>query len=235
MMADVHASSDSASDPSKDDLLAEVAALRQRIAELEQDKQDMEVILEMTTDYADDLSDTLEQERDDLETMLEITADHGDDLSEALEQERDDLEMMLEMAADHADAIEAELQNKADALEAHNQFVRDTFGRYVSDDVVAQLLDSPEGLELGGEKRQVTILMSDLRGFTAVAERLEPQEVMSFLNRYLDAMVHIILSYRGTIIEILGDGLLVIFGAPIHCQKFYFFSKRNQVFTSQCQ
>ncbi|MDH3603560.1 MAG: hypothetical protein OEU26_28440, partial [Candidatus Tectomicrobia bacterium] len=215
MMVDAHSSSDPASDPSKADLLAEVAALRQRVAELEQDKHDMEVILEMTTDYADDLSETLEQERDDLETMLEITADHGDDLSETLEQERNDLETMLELASDHADTIEAELQHKAEELEAHNQFVRNTFGRYVSDDVVAQLLDSPEGLELGGEKRQVTILMSDLRGFTAVAECLDPQDVMRFLNRYLDAMVNIILSYRGTIIEILGDGLLVIFGAPI--------------------
>ena len=215
MMADVHSSREPDKDPSKADLLVEVAALRQRVAELEQDKLDMEIMLEMTTDYADDLSESLEQERHDLETMLEITADHGDDLSEALEQERDDLVTMLEMASDHADAIEADLQHKADELEAHNQFVRDTFGRYVSDDVVAQLLDSPEGLELGGEKRQVTILMSDLRGFTAVAERLDPQEVMTFLNRYLDAMVNIILSYRGTIIEILGDGLLVLFGAPI--------------------
>ena len=80
---------------------------------------------------------------------------------------------------------------------------------------MAQLLDAPEGLQLGGEKRTVTILMSDVRGFTAMAERLNPQEVMRFLNRYLEAMVTVILSYQGTIIEILGDGLLVLFGAPI--------------------
>ena len=57
--------------------------------------------------------------------------------------------------------------------------------------------------------------MSDVRGFTALAECLEPQEVMTFLNRYLEAMVEVILAYRGTIIEILGDGLLVLFGAPL--------------------
>ena len=57
--------------------------------------------------------------------------------------------------------------------------------------------------------------MSDLRGFTAVAERLDAQEVMGFLNRYLEAMVNVILSYQGTIIEILGDGILVLFGAPM--------------------
>jgi adenylate cyclase len=81
--------------------------------------------------------------------------------------------------------------------------------------VVAQLLDAPEGFELGGELRKVTILMSDLRGFTALAECLQPQEVMTFLNRYLEAMVDVILAYRGTIIEILGDGLLMLFGTHL--------------------
>ncbi len=100
-------------------------------------------------------------------------------------------------------------------LERHNSFIRQTFGRYLSNDVVANLLDSPAGLELGGEKRTVTILMSDLRGFTAVAERLDAQQVMGFLNRYLEAMVNVILFYQGTIIEILGDGILVLFGAPM--------------------
>jgi class 3 adenylate cyclase/CHASE3 domain sensor protein len=99
--------------------------------------------------------------------------------------------------------------------ERHMGFIRQTFGRYLSNDVVANLLDSPAGLELGGEKRTVTILMSDLRGFTAVAERLDAQEVMGVLNRYLEAMVNVILSYQGTIIEILGDGILVLFGAPM--------------------
>ena len=176
--------------PSREELLVSLDALQRRLAALEQDKRDLEVMLETTTNHADDLSAVLEQERNDLETMLEMTTDH-------------------------ADAIEEELQSKAEELAARSQFIRDTFGRYISDEVVAQLLDSPQGLELGGEKRRVTILMSDLRGFTAVAERLDPQEVMTFLNRYLDAMVNVILSYRGTIIEILGDGLLVIFGAPI--------------------
>ena len=180
----------SPSEPSQDALLTEVMALRQRIAELEQDKQDLQV-------------------------MLEIATEHADDLSEVLQQERDDLETMLEMNTQHADAVEEELHSRAEELAARSQFIRDTFGRYISDEVVAQLLDAPEGLELGGEKRTVTILMSDLRGFTAVVERLDPQEVMRFLNHYLEAMVHIILSYQGTIIEMLGDGLLVLFGAPM--------------------
>src|SRR3989441_12927049 len=176
--------------PSRQALLTEVQALRQRVAALEQAKHDLEVMLEMATDHADDLSEALQQERDDLETMLEMTTDH-------------------------ADALEADLQSQAEALARRSQFIRATFGRYVSEEVVAQLLDAPEGLELGGAKRKVTILMSDVRGFTALAECLEPEAVMTFLNRYLEAMVDVILAYRGTIIEILGDGLQVLFGAPL--------------------
>jgi adenylate cyclase len=201
--------------PSRQTLLKEVETLRQRVTALEQEIHDLEVMLEMATDHADDLSDTLQQEHDDLKTVLEITTDHGDITSEALWQERSDLETMLEMTTDHADALEADLQSQAEALARRSQFIRQTFGRYVSEEVVAQLLDAPEGFDLGGELRQVTILMSDLRGFTALAECLAPQEVMTFLNRYLEAMVEVILAYRGTIIEILGDGLLVLFGAPL--------------------
>jgi adenylate cyclase len=95
------------------------------------------------------------------------------------------------------------------------EFIRQTFGRYISEDVVASLLDSEEGLKLGGEKRKVTIVMTDLRGFTMLSERLAPEQVVDFLNRYLEKMVNIILDYNGTVIEILGDGLMVIFGAPI--------------------
>jgi adenylate cyclase len=89
------------------------------------------------------------------------------------------------------------------------------FGRYTSDEVVEALLDAPDGLKLGGEKREVTILMSDLRGFTALAERLEATEVVSLLNQYLSAMVEVIQRNGGTIDEIIGDAILVLFGAPV--------------------
>lgn len=100
------------------------------------------------------------------------------------------------------------------ATEAHGAFIRDTFGRYVSAEVVANLLSSPAALTLGGELRKVTVLMSDLRGFTVLAERLSPEGVIAFLNVYLQTMVDLILQYRGTINEIMGDGIVVIFGAP---------------------
>jgi adenylate cyclase len=101
------------------------------------------------------------------------------------------------------------------SLEKSSQFIRKTFGRYMSDELVDNILDTPEGLTLGGERKQVTVMMSDLRGFTAIGERMLPEEVISMLNMYLEDMTEIILKYRGTIIEFLGDGILVVFGTPI--------------------
>jgi len=71
-------------------------------------------------------------------------------------------------------------------LEKANQLIRKTFGRYLSDDIVEAILDSPQGLALGGEKRWVTILMSDLRGFTSISERLPAEHVVAMINIYLE-------------------------------------------------
>lgn len=92
--------------------------------------------------------------------------------------------------------------------------IRRTFGRYLTDEVVANLLEHPEGLKMGGERRKITILTSDLRGFTALSERLPPEEVVKILNFYLSYMADIITAYQGTIDEFMGDGILVLFGAP---------------------
>jgi class 3 adenylate cyclase len=94
-------------------------------------------------------------------------------------------------------------------------FIRDTFGRYVTREVVDELLGSPDGLKLGGEVREVTILVTDLRGFTALASTLRPDAVLEILNRYLERMVAVLQRYHGTIDEIQGDGLLTFFGAPL--------------------
>jgi adenylate cyclase len=108
-----------------------------------------------------------------------------------------------------------QIQQLAEQLELRNRFIRATFGRYLTDEVVASLLDSPDGLRLGGERRKVTFLVSDLRGFTPLSERLAPEQVVAMLNRYLEAMIEVIQRYQGTIQELMGDGLLVFFGAPI--------------------
>lgn len=99
-------------------------------------------------------------------------------------------------------------------LERNERFIRATFGRYLSDDIVNEILESPEGLELGGDLREVTIMMSDIRGFTTLSEHLPPATVVQLLNRYLGRMTDIILEYGGTIDEFLGDAVLAVFGAP---------------------
>jgi class 3 adenylate cyclase len=100
-------------------------------------------------------------------------------------------------------------------LERHNHFIRKTFGRYLSREVVESLLATPEGLKLGGEKRTITILMSDLRGFSALSEKLDPEQVVTVLNNYLGKMAEIVTSHNGTIDEFIGDAILALFGAPI--------------------
>ncbi len=107
------------------------------------------------------------------------------------------------------------LQEAHGQLELRNRFIENAFGRYVSDEVVSSLLESREGLQLGGEKRRTTILMSDLRGFTSMAEKLSPEQVLTIVNRYLGVMVDVILPYQGTINEFIGDAILVLFGAPV--------------------
>lgn len=100
------------------------------------------------------------------------------------------------------------------ALELRNRFIRQTFGSYLSDEIVDTILEQG-GLKIGGEKRRATILMADLRGFTSLSERLAAEDVVAMINIYLETMTEIIQKYQGTIDEFIGDGILVIFGAPI--------------------
>jgi adenylate cyclase len=93
--------------------------------------------------------------------------------------------------------------------------IRNTFGRYLSSEIVNTLLETPAGIKLGGERKKITILTSDLRGFTAISEKISPEEVVKILNFYLGDMANIITQYQGTIDEFMGDGILVLFGAPI--------------------
>ncbi|HSG87692.1 MAG TPA: adenylate/guanylate cyclase domain-containing protein [Pseudomonadales bacterium] len=93
-------------------------------------------------------------------------------------------------------------------------FIRGVFGRFMSEDVARSLLDSPERIQLGGEVRDVTILLSDIEGYSTISEELPPTEVLSLLNDYFTAMNAVIDAHRGVVIEYLGDGILAVFGAP---------------------
>ncbi|MGB1140388.1 MAG: adenylate/guanylate cyclase domain-containing protein, partial [Halioglobus sp.] len=100
-------------------------------------------------------------------------------------------------------------------LERNEKFIRSTFGRYLSDEIVTDILERPEGLELGGDLRRVSIMLSDIRGFTSISEHLEPAQVVTIINRYLGAMTDVIMSHQGTIDEFIGDAIFAVFGAPL--------------------
>ncbi len=136
---------------------------------------------------------------------------------------------------DLKDAVKAMNQIKRlnDSLSLRNRLIEETFGRFLSDTIVKQLLETEDGLKLGGKKRRVSVLMSDLRGFTALSEQMSPEHLIRMLNHYLGTMTEIIQDCRGTIIEFIGDGIMALFSAPEeypdHAEKAVVAAVRMQV------
>ncbi len=93
--------------------------------------------------------------------------------------------------------------------------VKNTFKRYVSKQVVDELLDNEDKLNLGGEEREATILFTDIRGFTSMSEKMDPKTVVSTLNEYFSEMIDIVFKYNGTLDKIIGDELMIVYGAPL--------------------
>jgi adenylate cyclase len=90
--------------------------------------------------------------------------------------------------------------------------LRAAFGQFVSPEVVSRIVR--EGAELGGAQRAVSLLMSDLRGFTTLSERLPPAQISEMMNEYFTAMVEVIAAHRGVVNDFVGDGILAVYGAP---------------------
>ncbi|MEO5740530.1 MAG: adenylate/guanylate cyclase domain-containing protein [Vicinamibacterales bacterium] len=89
------------------------------------------------------------------------------------------------------------------------------FGQYVSKDVYDQLVANPDLARLGGQRRQMTVLFSDIRGFTTVSEKGEPEEIVAILNVYFTRMVEIVFAHKGTVDKFVGDMVMALFGAPL--------------------
>ncbi len=93
--------------------------------------------------------------------------------------------------------------------------VKSTFKKYVSENIVDELLLNEESLELGGIEQEVCVLFSDIRGFTSMSERLEASRVVTLLNCFFDKMIDVVFKHNGTLDKIIGDELMVLYGAPL--------------------
>jgi adenylate cyclase len=99
--------------------------------------------------------------------------------------------------------------------EKEKNFIRSAFSTYVSGDVVKEIIADPSLLQLGGTKRHMTAIFTDVKDFSAISEKLDPEDLVSLLNRYLSAMSDVLLAEKGTIDKYEGDAIIAFFGAPV--------------------
>lgn len=98
--------------------------------------------------------------------------------------------------------------------ESQKRFIKSAFSHYLSPKVIDEIIDDPDSLKLGGEKRTISLFFSDVQGFSTISEKLTPEELVRLLNEYLSEMTDIILKYEGTVDKFEGDAIMAFFGAP---------------------
>ena len=112
-------------------------------------------------------------------------------------------------------ALTLEKSRAYEDLYLRNEFIKKVFGHYVTNEVAEAVLSSDGPLALGGDRRKVTVLMADLRGFTAMSEERTPEEVVDGLNVFLGTMANVVMKYGGSVDNFIGDAIMAVFGAPI--------------------
>ncbi len=100
-------------------------------------------------------------------------------------------------------------------VEKRHRFMKRAFSTYLSPQLLGELLKDPERLRLGGEKREISVLFADIRGFTGLSERLPPEDIVGVLNDYLSPMTEIVLEEGGTLDKYMGDAIMALFNAPL--------------------
>lgn len=130
--------------------------------------------------------------------------------------ERNDLEDFEPLAGSRIDEVNAASRAFNGMIEGlrDRQRIRDLFGRYVPKEVAERVLKDPKGISLTGEKREVSLIFSDLQGFTSLAETMPPEAVVKLLNAYFESVCRIIIDHGGIIVDFIGDAVFAMFGAP---------------------
>ncbi|GAB5047347.1 CHASE2 domain-containing protein [Thermodesulfovibrio sp. TK110] len=104
-------------------------------------------------------------------------------------------------------------------IEKKSRFLKKAFSSYVSPELVNIIMKNPDALKLGGEKRTITVLFSDIRGFTTLSEQIEPENLVMLLNSYLDPMTKIVLKHKGMLDKYIGDAIMAIYNAPVELSQ----------------
>jgi len=103
--------------------------------------------------------------------------------------------------------------------EKSGKFLKDTFSSYLSGDLLNQLIANPDSLKLGGEKKELTVLFSDIRGFTTISESMSPEKLINILNRYFTPMTQSVIDNGGMLDKYIGDAVMAFFNAPVDVEQ----------------
>lgn len=127
---------------------------------------------------------------------------------------RFDLSLLSPLMAFGLTTVSSEIYRSL-VVDRKGRYMKKAFSNYVSADLVAQIMKNPDSLKLGGEKREISILFSDIRGFTSISEKLSPEALVQVLNEYLNPMTLIVLEEKGTLDKYIGDAVMAIYNAPL--------------------